>query len=182
MMEKSAEKPFEVLVGRIGPTLKRITRRLNGHHSFFDDDDLYQEALSHLWVDFTEGKAGDKTDSYLLQGCYFHLKNYLRTVQDKVTIVSLSSPMGEDGASLEEMLPMEDESPFDALMSSIDVDALCTQYLSVREKDILELFLEGMSMREIGKKLGISHMMVWKIRNRIKEKYVKFSGEERLTA
>ncbi len=177
------EKPFEILVGRIGPTLKRITRRLNGHHSFFDDDDLYQEALCHLWTDFTEGKTGDKTDSYLLQGCYFHLKNYLRTVQEKATILSLTTPVGEDGTSLEELLAVEDdESPFDFLMSTIDVDAFCSRHLSLREKEILELFLEGMSMREIGKKLGISHMMVWKIRKRIQDKYVRFTGEERLTA
>jgi RNA polymerase sigma factor (sigma-70 family) len=181
MMER-IEKPFDVLVGRIGPTLKRITRRLNGHHSFFDDDDLYQEALSHLWVDFMQGKTGDKTDSYLLQGCYFHLKNYLRTVQEKVTVVSLSTPAGEDGASLEDLLPMEDENPFDTLASVIDVDEFCRQSLSVREKEILGLFLEGMSMREIGARLGISHMMVWKIRNRIKEKYIRFTGDERLTA
>jgi transposase-like protein len=34
-----------------------------------------------------------------------------------------------------------------------------------------------MTMREIGDRVGISHVMVLKIRNRIREKYVKFSAE-----
>ncbi|OPX97532.1 MAG: hypothetical protein A4E58_01371 [Syntrophorhabdus sp. PtaB.Bin006] len=32
-------------------------------------------------------------------------------------------------------------------------------------------------MREIGAKLGISHVMVLKIRNKIKDKYVRFNEE-----
>jgi RNA polymerase sigma factor (sigma-70 family) len=168
---------FEVLVKRIGPTLKRITRRLNGHHSFFDDDDLYQEALMHLWVRFNGGVIVDKTDSYILQGCYFHLKNYLRTVKEHGTMISLSNPVGEDGVSLEEMLPLQETGIPDYIVGKLDVEALEEAYLTLRERKVLGYFLEGMSMREIGARLGISHMMVWKIRNKIKEKYLKFQGQ-----
>ena len=35
--------------------------------------------------------------------------------------------------------------------------------------------MEGMSMREVGSKLGISHVMVLKIRNKIKEKYLQLN-------
>ena len=58
---------FEELLEKITPTLKRITYRLNGHFSFFNDEDLFQEALMHLWVEFQQGKLNDKTDSYILQ-------------------------------------------------------------------------------------------------------------------
>ena len=74
---------FEVLIKRVSPTLKRITYRLNGHFSFFNDEDLFQEALIHLWEDYQKGKIQDKTDSYILQGCHFHLKNYLRKMKPK---------------------------------------------------------------------------------------------------
>ncbi len=50
---------FEHLIRRISPTLKRITHCLNGHHSFFDDKDLYQEALIHLWL-YHEDILSDK--------------------------------------------------------------------------------------------------------------------------
>ncbi len=170
---------FEGLVGRISPTLKKIARKLNGHHTFFSDEDLYQEAIIHLWISFNKGTILDKTDSYILQGCYFHLRNYLRTVLDPVSFVSLNAPLGEDGVSLEEYLPLEDTNYFEYIMSKVDMDTLETNHLTPRECEILHLFIEGMSMREIGSKLGISHMMVWKIRNRIKDKYEKFTGEVR---
>jgi RNA polymerase sigma factor (sigma-70 family) len=168
---------FEGLVRRISPTLKRITKKLNGHHSFFDDDDLYQEALCHLWIDYREGTLGDKTDSYILQGCYFHLRNYLRKTQDNAILVSLNAPVGDDGVMLEDLMSVDDGSYDNYLESKLQIEAAEKQYLTEREKSVLLLSLEGMSMREIGGKLGISHVMVLKIRNRIKAKYVQFNEE-----
>lgn len=165
---------FEILVTRLSPTLKRITRKLNGHHSFFDDEDLYQEALIHLYAGFRQGTLADKTDSYILQGCYFHLRNYLRKVHENGTFVSLSHPIGEDGGSLEEILPADDGHPFDYVESKLDVESGERQYLNDRERKVLSYFMEGMSMREIGEHLGISHVMVLKIRNKIKDKYTRF--------
>ena len=170
---------FEGLLGRISPTLKRLTKKLNGHHTFFSDEDLYQEALIHLWISFNKGTILDKTDSYILQGCYFFLRNYLRTVLDQVPFVSLNAPLGEEGVSLEDYLPFEDTNYFEYITSKVDMDTLEEKHLTTRERETLHLFVEGMSMREIGSKLGISHMMVWKIRNRIKDKYEKFTGEVR---
>ena len=168
---------FEVLLLRISPTLKKITKKLNGHHSFFNDDDLYQEALVHLWIDYKEGMLHDKTDSYILQGCYFHLRNYLRKVQDNVTLVSLNTPIGEDGVVLEDSMVPDNGSNYDYLESKLQIEAVEKECLTEREKKVLIYFLEGMSMREIGAKLGISHVMVLKIRNRIKDKYVHFNKE-----
>lgn len=168
---------FDNLVHRISPTLKRITKRLNGHFSYFNDEDLYQEALTHLWVDYREGVLSDKTDSYILQGCYFHLRNYLRKVQDNVTLLSFNASTGEDGLRLEESMPVDDGISFDYLESRLQIEVAEREYFTDREKDVLMFFLEGMSMREIGGKLGISHVMVLKIRNRIKEKYMRFDRE-----
>ena len=170
------EMSFEVLTKRISPTLKRITHKLNGHHTFFDDEDLYQEALMNLWVDFGEGSLQDKTDSYILQGCYYHLKNYIRKTQDNATLLSLTAPMGEDGRTVEESLPSDETSLCSYLDSKLQLEMAEEKHLTEREKEVLSLLMEGMSMREVGGKLGISHVMVLKIRNRIKEKYGKFVG------
>jgi RNA polymerase sigma factor (sigma-70 family) len=163
--------PFEELVKRINPTLKKITKKLNGHFTFFNDEDLYQEAMINLWVRYREGTLYDKTDSYILQGCYYFLRNHLRKVHEDVAFVSLDSPINDEGLKLEDILCTKDPSPFDDLESSLDIEEAADKYLTEREKKILIYLLEGMSMREIGNKFCISHVMVLKIRNRIREKY-----------
>ena len=165
---------FEDVVRRLSPTLKRITKKLNGHHSFFDDDDLYQEALSHLWVAHNKGSIDDKTDSYILQGCYYHLKNYLRKVREHGVSLSLSSPVGEDGVCFEELLVSENIKTLEYIEGKMEVESLEEKCLSWREREVLSCFLEGMSMREIGGRIGISHVMVLKIKNRIRDKYIDF--------
>ena len=167
---------FENLVTRLSPTLRRITRKLNGHFSFMDDQDLFQEALIHLWSHFQSGRLDDKTDSYMLQGCYFHLKNYIRKSQDSATLLSLNSIMEEDGPHLEEILVANDLASYDQVEGALQIEAMAGRGASQREKAVLFFCLEGMTMREIGKKLGISHVSVVKIRNRIKEKYQQLNG------
>ncbi len=163
---------FEELVKQISPILKRIAYRLNGHFSFFNDDDLYQEALLHLWLSFQEGKLDDKTQSYILQGCYFHLKNYIRTVKVKTTLISLNTLINSENGELEEILPTNDHRDYlDYLDSKIFVEKMRNNGLTKKEKDILPLYLEGLTTREIGKRLGISHVMVGKLKNQIKDKY-----------
>jgi DNA-binding CsgD family transcriptional regulator len=59
----------------------------------------------------------------------------------------------------------------------MEVETAGEKYFTQREKDVLSYFLEGMSMREIGRKIGVSHVMVLKIRNKIKDKYGRFNRE-----
>jgi RNA polymerase sigma factor (sigma-70 family) len=170
---------FETLVTRLSPTLRRITRKLNGHFSFMDDQDLFQEALIHLWSHFQSGRLDDKTDSYMLQGCYFHLRNYIRKSQDSATLLSLSSIMEQDAPHLEEMLSAHELASYDQVEGTLQIEAIAASGVSQREKAVLFFCLEGMTTREIGKKLGISHVSVIKIRNRIKEKYRQLNGTAR---
>jgi RNA polymerase sigma factor (sigma-70 family) len=168
---------FDVLIKRISPTLQRITQKLNGHFTFMDHEDLFQEAVLHLWTDFQGGSLDDKTDSYLLQGCYFHLKNYIRTVQDKAPLVSLSDVVDEEAVRLEEILETEDVAAFDYVDGKMQVEALLDTGLTQREQDVLSLSIEGLTTREIGKKLGISHVAVVKVRNKLKSRYEQLNGK-----
>ena len=167
---------FDVLIKRISPTLQRITRKLNGHFTFMDHEDLYQEAVTHLWTDFQGGCVNDKTDSYLLQGCYYHLKNYIRKVQDKALLVSLNGLVDEEAVRLEEILEAEDVAVFDYVDGKMQVEALLESGLTQRERDILALSMDGMTTREIGQKLGISHVAVVKVRNKLKSRYGQLIG------
>ncbi|MCM8797921.1 MAG: sigma-70 family RNA polymerase sigma factor [Candidatus Omnitrophica bacterium] len=162
---------FEDLLKRISPNLKKIAYKLNGHSSHFDDEDLYQEALLHLWQDFQKGKLDDKTDSYILQGCYFHLKNYLRKAKEKVNLVSIDSLVDNDDTDLEEILYLKDPKfCFNYLGSKMLVEEIKDNGLTKREKEVLSLCLEGLTTREIGKRLGVSHARIVKIKANIKRK------------
>ncbi len=168
---------FEGLVKKISPTLKRITYRLNGHFTFFNEDDLFQEALIHLWQDFNAGKLNDKTDSYILQGCFFHLKNYIRKSRVKIQMVSLETVINEEGTSLGETLFLKDErreNSLDYLNDKMLVETIRNNGFTRREKDVLSFYAEGLTTREIGKRMGVSHVSVVKITARIKDKCRKY--------
>ncbi|MBI3991279.1 MAG: sigma-70 family RNA polymerase sigma factor [Candidatus Omnitrophica bacterium] len=173
------DKNFEGLVKRISPTLKRITYRLNGHFSFFNDEDLFQEALIHLWVDFQENKLQDKTDSYILQGCHFHLKNYLRKVKPKIKTISLELLMNdEEDRNSTEALLLEgkgSQSDIDNLNNKLLVETIRNNGFDRREKDILSFYSQGLTTRAIGQRLGISHVRVIKLMHRIKDKCRKYA-------
>ncbi|MDO8535828.1 MAG: sigma-70 family RNA polymerase sigma factor [Candidatus Omnitrophota bacterium] len=165
---------FEEMMMKLSPTLRRITYRLNGHFTFFDEDDLFQEALEHLWVAFEKGTLGDKTDSYILQGCYFHLKNYIRKTVDTVKLYSINSPIDEDGSTIEETLASTTAGSEEAADKALLAESVERSALSEREKTVLSLTLSGMTVREIGEEMGISHVAVVKIRKRLKVKCEEF--------
>lgn len=162
---------FEELVMKFSPTLKRIAYKLNGHFTYFNDDDLVQEALTHLWVSFKGGTLYGKTDSYILQGCYFHLKNYIRKMMDKVKFASIDAPSGEeDGATLGELLYSKGEPLQDKIDLALLLESARSKELGKNELKVLELSLDGLTVREIGKRIGMSHVMIVKIRKKIMKK------------
>ena len=166
---------FEALVKKLSPIIKRIAYKLNGHFTSFNHDDLYQEALMHLWSDYNEGKLADKTDSYILQGCYFYLKNYIRKNYDKAFMISLEQERdGKEESGLEEILCLRGaDSCFEEVHCNIAVEQIMNNGLTPREKEVFILALEGLTAREIGDRLGVSHVRVVKLRANIKEKCKK---------
>ena len=163
---------FEEVVKRISPKLKGIAYKLNGRFTFFNEDDLFQEALVHLWIDYKDGRLVGKNDSYILQGCYYYLKNYIRKTQDKVCLISMDTLISEEGNSeLGEILCLEyPKSCRDDIESKILIEEILNDGLTKREKEVFSLCLKGLTVREIGRVLGISHVRVVKLRNRIKVK------------
>ena len=170
---------FEAMIEKFSPALKKIAGKMNGHGAFFDDEDLYQETLLHLWSAYREGFIEGKTDSYILQGCYFHLKNYLRGINDKALFISLSAPAGDEGLALEEVISFEGMTALEHLEGEFDTRSMIQKSgLTDREHEILRLLMEDMTVREVGNTLGISHVMVVRIKAGISKKLAEAYKKE----
>jgi DNA-binding CsgD family transcriptional regulator len=63
----------------------------------------------------------------------------------------------------------------------MQVEALLESGLTQRERDVLALSMEGMTTREVGQKLGISHVAVVKVRNKLKSRYEQLNGKASTT-
>ncbi len=168
---------FSELIKRISPKLKGITYRLCRGYSFLNSDDLYQESLLHLWQDFNDGLLENKTDSYILQGCYFYLKNYLRNAKITRQMVSLSDICGAEQCDLEEVALLKDQRS-EAYLEQLDnrmlAETIRNNGLTDREKYILSLCAEGLTTRQIGQQLTVSHVSVVKTMARIRQKCFKY--------
>jgi len=166
---------YEQLVKQITPKLKGIICRLGGRYHGFGDDDLYQEAMIHLWEDFSSGVLQDKTESYILQGCYFHLKNHLRKFAPKLRIATPEYPEDcEEGVSSDLMLNVASpESLLDAVHCGMLIEQIRNNGLTKQEKMIFNFALEGLTVREIGERIGVSHVRVVKLRKSIAAKCLK---------
>lgn len=162
---------FEKILKKLSPTLRRITHKLNGHFTFFDEDDLFQEALQHLWICHNDDTLYDKTDSYVLQGCYFHLKNYIRKTMDKAKLLSLQKLYEDGDSSLETFLGYEDRSIEDNAENRSILEGEAVRNMTERERLVLKLSMEGSTVREIGERLGISHVMVVKMRKGMRKRF-----------
>jgi len=162
---------FETLVKKISPTLKRIAKGHNGHGFFIDQDDLYQEMCIHLWNNFKGGVPNSINEAYIVRGCEFHLLNYLRKEREKATIVSLEEPINEEGNTLEDILQGTAEVLDDCIDRELTVEDVRNNGLSKREQDVFSLLIKSYTVREIGVRLGISHVMVVKLKKRIIKKW-----------
>lgn len=90
--------------------------------------------------------------------------------------MSLNTMMEEDGPHPEEALVADDRPSCEQVDIIMEVEAMTGAGTSQRERDVFFFCLEGLTTREIGKILGISHVSVVKVRNKIREKYQRLNG------
>ncbi len=164
---------FETLLKKISPILKIIAKSHNGHGFFIDEEDLYQEMCIHLWSNFADGVSGGVNTSYIVKSCEFYILNHLRKAREKARIVSLEEPINEDGDTLKDILS-DTKEPLDKFVDrDLTIEAIRNNRLSKREREVFSLLLKGLTIREAGKELGVSHVMVVKVKNRIIRKWQK---------
>lgn len=171
---------FNELVNRVGPKLKAIAYKLNYRSRYFDADDLYQEAIIDLWTRLSSGDLDDKTDSFILQGCFFFLKNYIRVNYKRIDSASVgiqafSAEAGNEGAEAVFQVP-DKRTSYELMVVDILVGDIMG-CLTEREQEVFMMSLDDLTTRQIGQRLGISHPMVVKISKRIRIKCDAFKHE-----
>jgi len=164
---------FEGLYKRISPRLKRIAGFYNRRGYSFDKDDLYQEMAGHLWNNFKDGVPEGINDAYIIKGCEFHVLNYMRKQREKAYKISIEEPLNENGDTLRETLRDGAESIDKTVDKKMLVDHIMNNGFSKREKEVFRLLLDGYTVREAGERLGISHVMVVKLKNRLINKVTR---------
>lgn len=177
---------FEQLIKKFSPKIKQLVSKVIINSRSIDKDDLFQEIVYHLWQRWRNGEFVDKTDAYIMGSCYFHLKNYLRRFGDKAKIVSLNEPVGEvgsnsisiKGSTLGELIPvisLFEQNVEDVLF----IRQMKEKELTRQENEVAEFLSQDYTLREIGKKLNISHVRVLKIKENIKKKFKKQGYQRR---
>jgi RNA polymerase sigma factor (sigma-70 family) len=163
---------FELLVKKLSPKLKIIAHKLNGRYTTFSDEDLFQEALINLWFKYQSGQTIDKKESYLIQGAYFQMKNFIRKSYKAVdrNSVSLNNYFDKNGRTFEEYFYSEkSHEAFDRIEEKIVLENK-KNILNQRERRVLDLAIQGLATRMIGEKIEASHVTVVKIMKKIKIK------------
>lgn len=169
---------FEDLIERLGSKLRAITVKLNGKYTAFDHDDLYQEALLSLWEKHKKGELEDKTDSYILQGCFFFLKNYIRKIYKRIDSCSrsLNGTLNDRNETFDDILTLAVKGDCETCEENLFLEDIFS-HLGEREKKIVSLSMDNFTTREIGKCCGISHAMVVKIKKKVKSRCRSFREE-----
>jgi len=158
---------FDELYNRISPRLRKIAFFYSAREHAFDRYDLYQEMASHLWSNFRDGVPEGLKDTYIIKGCEFHILNYMRKEREKVYKISMEEPLNENGDTLRETLSDGAERLDRTVDKKMIVEHIMNNGFSKREKDVFGLLLNGYTVREAGERLGISHVMVVKLKNRL---------------
>lgn len=159
---------FEMLLKKLDPQLKAIARKVSRNDCYFNVEDLYQEEVVHLWEEYVCGTIFDKTESYILQGCYFFLKNFIRTHHHKIDQCCTSTDWTKESAS--DIDEIKDEGHFVESLETGGLKEKVKELLTPREWAVLLGLAEGLTRRQIGGQLGVSHVMVLKIEKHLREK------------
>lgn len=161
---------FKILLEKITPSLKYIARK-HMPRGFYSEDDLYQEMCLYLWQHYAHGLPIGINEAYAIKGCEFHILNYLRKVREKIVKKSLEEEINENGDTLKDILASREEPLDNYIDKKLTIDYIMNNGFSKREKEVFSLLIKGYTVREAGRVLGISHVMVVKLKASLVKKY-----------
>lgn len=162
---------FLELIERLSNTLKALARRGKSRVRYEDEEDLFMEMILHLWERWQARELSNKTDSYILQSAYFHLQNHLRTHSEGVELFRLDAPVSLEELALMERLVVPGEVEGPAAEARVVLHGMRNDGLTANERAVVEYLLRGLTAREIGGQMGVSHVMALKWKRGIRHKW-----------
>ena len=153
---REGEGPMIFEQRRTRGMLRGMVRRLTSDRAL--EEDLIQEAIIHLWL--REEEHPGQSQSWYIQSCRLYLQNYLRkgrSVDGGNHRRAASLPVAEEE---QKDLELRADDTFLSLVCARDLVAELSKWLTPLEKEILSLAQEGLSLREIGERFGLSHTSV----------------------
>jgi len=163
---------FRILVEKITPALKYIARK-HLIYTFYSEEDLYQEMCLFLWQRYAGGLPIGINEAYVIKGCEYHIQNFLRKGRPKAALVSLDELVAPGGLSLGDILEDKRADFRSSVDNKITIDEIISAGLTDKEKSVLSCLFQGYTIREVAKKLGVSHVMILKYRKGIAKKLGK---------
>jgi len=130
--------------------------------------DLMQEGLVHLWR--IERERPGQTTSWYLQSCRFCLQHYLASGRsvDSIKRRSAQVPLFEDDSESTGLFEQfTEECPELNHASARDIISSISRRLKPKECAVLDCLADGLSTRDIAKRLNLSSPTVTKYRRNI---------------
>ncbi len=163
------EQKFNQLVTENSELIKRICRYYNNNMQ--DQQDMYQEILINIWRSLDKFRGESKLSTFI----------YRIAVNVSITYATKSFKQSKlyvsaDTDNLEELIdyPTEDKADEEIQIQQLHT-ALNT--LSVIDKALISLVLEGLSMKEIASVIGITEpnvkVKIHRIKNYLKEELTR---------
>ena len=126
--------------------------------------------LIHLWNNFKDGVPTGINETYIVKSCKFYILNYLRKIIENIKILSLETLINEDGDKLKDVLASKSETdPLDRY-KKLTLKEIKKE-LPKKEKEVFSLLLKGYTVREVGHRLGVSHVRIVKLKQGIIKKW-----------
>ena len=146
--------------------LNRIVDQVNSDPAWHED--LMQEAIIHLWQ--LEEQRPGQSRSWYLQSCQFYLRHYIglgRSIDSWKRHGRLIPTSLQDDEELELSLQDHSNGTATSEISAEEMLNLLCEHLTTLQQTVLRCLADGLSSREIGVKLRVSHKTVLKHRSRI---------------
>jgi len=163
---------FDLLYKRLIPRLKLTAQKYRNYVSSLNEDDLYQEACFYLWDKYKNGVPAGINDTYIVIGCEFHIRNEIRKQRRRATFVSLDDPIEGTEFTLKDTIA-DPRDNFNQINRSVTINDILNNGFTKREKEVFAQLIDGYTVREIGVRLGISHVRVVKLKKNIIKRWLR---------
>jgi RNA polymerase sigma factor (sigma-70 family) len=171
-------RDFQSIYKNLSPRINYIAAKLAFIYSkrkpLLSKEDLYQEMCLWLWEHYQHGVPPGINDAYIIQGCRFHIQNFIRKTKEKCSAISLDQPVTPEGQTLKDFLPDPGPEFRNEIEANLLTERIEKENFSTKERKIFFLLKKDYTTRQIGKKLNISHVMVIKYKKKIAERLKNF--------